>query len=384
VKPRLIVIVSAALLVLIVMVRLAGKRTSDAPEASNAGTDPSPAPPAAAASPDPASSKVHSKPGTAQAPVNAESSEKKKDAVTLAKLVEGLFSGEISPKQPTPEQLKAHVESNQNSAESMLAAFQASGDKAWLSNAALLHPDDPRVQFAMITQKVDPERQREWLEKFKASDPENSLADYLSAAEHLRRGDSKAAIADMLAAEGKRNFEDYARSDIQSAEELYLNSGRDPTESKVSAAIQQKLPYLKDLRRFGHQLSGLQKQALENGDTAAHAELVQAGLGLGQRLSSEIGGKFLLNNVVGIAIEREVLHGLEPDQGYDYLEQTPREALGLLDEEMNNIKNTAKITGVIGQVPSFDVAGFFDRIKLYGEYDALRWLSAKYASTLNP
>ena len=96
--------------------------------------------------------------------------------------------GEPTSPQPTAEQLQPYLEKHHRSAESLLAAFHATQDPAFLREAMEKHPQDPRVALAAYyraepydsEKPASPER-RQWLEAFAKSAPDNALPNYLSA-----------------------------------------------------------------------------------------------------------------------------------------------------------------------------------------------------------
>jgi len=103
------------------------------------------------------------------------------------------------PRQTIEEYLRLH----HRSAESLLAAFHASGDAEnptgdlnYLKEAATNFPSDPQVQLAVLAHNAFPEARRQWLDAFKASSPSNSLANYLSAQHYFKNGQSEASAVE--------------------------------------------------------------------------------------------------------------------------------------------------------------------------------------------
>lgn len=292
----------------------------------------------------------------------------------------GYLDGDTKLENLSPEQLSRHVEANQHSAESLLAAFQSSGDIAWLTNAAALHPDDPRVQFAMVVHGGDQVNRREWLDRLKTSDPANALANYLSAKEHFRAGKTEDAIKDLLAGASKAGFNDYSMHDVQSAEEMYLAAGESPVESKLRAQIQERLPHLQELRKLPHELVKLQEQAAARGDAKTYHDLAQIGMQLGRTIGDSQGMRFLLNDAVGISIQKQMLNTLQPDVEYPFLRATPAEVLADLDSRMQSIRDASRSAGDIADANPNDLLTYFDRTKVHGELNALEWLANKQAA----
>ena len=95
-------------------------------------------------------------------------------------LLARLIKGEELPKL-TPEQVESYLAANQRSAGTLLAAFQATGDKRWLQEAKEKYPNDPVVAFMALSKSNTPEERRQWLDTLKRIAPDNALADYLSA-----------------------------------------------------------------------------------------------------------------------------------------------------------------------------------------------------------
>lgn len=290
------------------------------------------------------------------------------------------LSGGLNPAQITVEQLQQHIDANKGSVESHLAAFQSSGDPQWLSNAATLHPDDPRVHFSMISHGSDDQSRREWLERLKASDPENALANFLSARDHFKNGRVEEAIEDLLAGANKPGFNDYTQHDIQSAEEMYLATGKDPVEAKLLANIQQRLPHLKELRNLPRDLVKLQEAAVTRGDTQTVNDLAQLGITIGQSSGRNDGVNYLLNDLVGIAIQKQMLGSLDPAGAYPFLNQTPAETLAGLDLRVQEIRKVAKTAGNLADAPQNDIIAYLDRSRIHGEFNALQWLANKQAA----
>jgi len=292
----------------------------------------------------------------------------------------GYLNGGLEIEKPSPEQLRQHVDANKHSVESLLAAFQSSGDIAWLTNAAALHPDDPRVQFAMVAHGGNEVDKRAWLDRFKETDTENALANYLSAKEHLQAGNIEEGIKDLLAGASKPAFNDFSLHDIQSAEEMYLSAGKSPVEAKIKSNIQEKLPHLKELRDLSREVLKLQEAAAGRDDAQTYNDLAQIGIQLGQQLGHTEGVRYLLNDLVGIAIQKQMLDGLQPDAEYPFLNGTPAEALAALDARRQVIRDASKSVGDIADANPNDILTYFDRTKVHGELNALQWLANKQAN----
>jgi hypothetical protein len=284
--------------------------------------------------------------------------------------------GEI-PKLPR-EVIDRWLASGRTNAEDLLAARQAGGGVEFLRMALTNFPNDPRVLFAASALTDDPEAMRQRLDRFKAADPDNALADYLSARDHFKNGRPAEGLADLLAANGKTGFQDYMLDAIQNAEDLYLQAGKSPAKAKALAATSALLPHLAQLKGLAREMATMQGQYLATGDTASAEQLAQMGLQLGRQLSSGEGSHTLLNQLVGIAIDRIVLTPLDAGRTYDFLPGTPREYVDQLNARRAGVRENNQILDIwMRSATDADIVSYFDRFKIYGEAGALAWLSQR-------
>ena len=76
-----------------------------------------------------------------------------------------------------------------------------------------------------------PQDRRKWLDLFKNSSPSNSLANYLSAQDYFKNGNSDAAVQELQAASGKSQFDSFETESRLDAEDLYSSSGKSQLDS---------------------------------------------------------------------------------------------------------------------------------------------------------
>src|ERR1700722_15432195 len=110
------------------------------------------------------------------------------------------------PKIPR-KKVEAWLAQHNRNALSLLAAFHALDDTNYLNEAATNFPDNPQVELAVLARDEFPQDRRKWLDLFKNSSPSNSLANYLSAQDDLKNGNSDAAVQELQAASGKSQFD---------------------------------------------------------------------------------------------------------------------------------------------------------------------------------
>src|SRR5207249_11426158 len=146
----------------------------------------------------------------------------------------GLITNKTS--KLTAAQVEPYLNANRRNAASLLAAFRTTGDPALLEEAMQKYPNDPQVDFeAAIRREASPAERRQWLDAFKQSAPDNALANYLSALDHFKGGQTDQAVHDLVAASAKPRFQDYSSDRIQDDEEAYRAAGYTVAEAKVVA-----------------------------------------------------------------------------------------------------------------------------------------------------
>ncbi len=289
-----------------------------------------------------------------------------------------LLSEGEPPKPLTSEEVAAYVRLNNANAQSLLAAFETDKDINWLRQAAANFPDDPRVMFAVVNfgDASIPGARQEWLDKLARAAPENALIDFLSASERLKQNDPEGAIRALRAAQGKTSFDDYTMHTIQSAEEMHTRAGRSSAEAKAMAGIQTRLPHLQEVRNLGREMAKLFEARWRTGDIATANEIAAAGLNMGRHLSVGTGNRYLINELVGIATEKVFLDALDPSAEHPFLDRPLAELQQELQKQRDNIKTVAAAVD-LEKMPDADVIAYFDRMKLYGEYETLKWFYAR-------
>jgi RNA polymerase sigma factor (sigma-70 family) len=177
----------------------------------------------------------------------------------------------LKDKQPklTREQVESYLKTNGRNAANLLAAFRTSGDPALLQEAMQKYPNDPLVAFeAAFDKDLSPEEQRQWLNTFEKSAPDNALANYLSALNYFNSGQIDQGVQELAAAAGKQ-MEDYTASRGQDDVEAYLAAGYSMAEAKQMAAMQLLLPQLAQFKQLGLDTVDLANAYRQAGDAAS-------------------------------------------------------------------------------------------------------------------
>jgi len=286
------------------------------------------------------------------------------------------------PRATIEEYLRLH----RRSAENLLAAFHASGDAEnpvgdlnYLKEAATNFPGDPHVQLAVLAHDAFPEARRQWLDAFKASAPSNSLANYLSARDHFKNGQPNAAIKELLEATAKPQFADFTMESYLVEKEMYRTIGKSPLESNqaaMSAAAGDLLPELSSWKGLAQGVRELQKQYASSGDSASVDNLSQFSLALANRLTGGDSGKFIISQLVGMAIEALALAELNPNTSYAFLDgKTPSQRKDELKQQRASMRELSQSFQAAFQgLTETQRENYSERARIYGELSTMRWL----------
>ena len=293
----------------------------------------------------------------------------------------------VRPKIPR-EKVEDWLAKHNRSAVSLLVAFRALEDTNYLNEAATNFPNDPQVQWTILVRDAFPEDRRKWLDSFKASSPGNSLANYLSAQDYLKNGQPAAAVQELLAASDKPQFNSYETESRLDEEELCLASGKSPLESTQMAmddVARDFLPALSTLKRLALGMADLQKQQLGAGDADAAVNLAQMGITLANQLGSGDSGKYIVNQLVANATEALVLRELDPNTSYDFLDgKTPTQRLQEFKQQKAALTQLHRdFQAAYASMTESEMVNFTERMKIYGEVDAMRWVVQQHPPT-NP
>lgn len=287
-------------------------------------------------------------------------------------------SNPIEQPRISHEHAEAWLAKHNRSAMSLLAAFRARGDTNYLNEAATNFPDDPRVGLAVLSRNAFPEERRKWLDLFKAAAPSNSLANYFSAQDHFKNGNTDEAVQELLAASGKSQFDNHAMETQLDAEELYLDSGKTSHEAIVAAMSDMSvecLPQLATLKAVAGGIRDLMQERTGVGDADSVANLAQMGLGIADKLNSGDSGKHLINQLVSMATETIALSQLNQSAAYDFLDgQTPAQIVEQNKQEKAAFRELLRNYEVASvQLTESETVNYYRRVQIYGEIEAMKW-----------
>jgi RNA polymerase sigma factor (sigma-70 family) len=293
-------------------------------------------------------------------------------------LIARMQRGETAPPL-TPAQAEKYLGENRRSAASLLAAFRATGDKQLLNEAAEKYPNDPQVAFtAAYAPGVPPAERRHWLDAFKQSAPDNSLADYLSAADHFKAGNIDQAIQELGVASGKSGYQDYSWNFIESGQEAYRSAGYSEEEARIIPSMSLLLPQFLELKQVNEQMLNLAAAYRQAGDGSSAQAALQMDLMLGQRLTAPANAS-LLSQQVGLAIQSYALGQMEPNTSYGSDGQTVQDALNEVNQKRTTLTQFGEqLDQLYATISAPDWISYHDRWLAFGEENAMKWLVGKY------
>ena len=291
-----------------------------------------------------------------------------------------LFNADGELPKLSHEQLESYLTQNRRGAGSLVAAFRLAEDRSLLQEAAEKHPEDPQVNFAgwttaQMKKDASPEERRQWLDAFKQSAPDNALANYLSAQDYFKSSQTDRAVEELVVAAGKSKFQDYSADYVQNVEEAYLAAGCSAAEAKAAAAYSVVLPQLAEMKRLSQSLSDLSALYRQAGDESSAQAIVQMGLDLGRRLEESSGGSLTTQDLVGLAIQRNLLKGLDPSALFGDSGLTVQNQLDAVTQRVEGLKRLWKeAEPILRNMPDQELICYFDRMNTFGETEALRWV----------
>jgi hypothetical protein len=280
----------------------------------------------------------------------------------------------------TTVQAAAFAKENQWSAASLLAAFRTSQDPTYLVEAMQRFPNNPQVALeALFKGGLSTAERRPWLEALKNSAPDNPLGNYLSARDYFNSGQTDLALGELEAASGRKQFSDLTLERMQMDEEAYRFCGFSEKDSKTAAMFRLELPQLKDMPDLAKSMVELSRGYRQAGDAASADAVLEMAANLGERFRNSE-KSLLVNQLLGIGIEMSALQSLDPSAAYGSEGGTVRDRLNALKADKAEIANLVRETVPLQErMTPQDWVGYLDRMKLFGEQNAMRWLLAKHA-----
>ena len=273
-------------------------------------------------------------------------------------------------------EVEAFLREKGRTAQNLLAASRLLKDLKYAREAAILEPQNPLVQLELALRGETPEEKGAALAAFRKVAPDNSLGDYLAAHQAFQSGDAGAAGAALLQSLDNPAFADYSQQVIDGSEQAYLSAGYEAQAASVSAMFSLTLDRAGAMMGVADKLKFLQDEFIRTADFDAAEPTVVIGLTLGQRIQEQ--GPFLIDQLMGNAIERKFLQQLDPLTAAGPGGQTAAARLETLDANLLEIKTLS--SGFAEALVTMDDATrsqYLAKMKAEGELAAMRWVAAR-------
>ena len=285
-----------------------------------------------------------------------------------------LMRGDSDEHRLSMSEVNDYLVKHKSSAFNLVAAFGVTRDREFLKQAATNAPGDPFVQTQVLVHNLYPEEREKWIDALKESSQQNSLPHFLSAQEHLAKGDVAGAVAEINTARNK-SYDDFTKEMAFAQEEAYLSAGRGVVEAKALGSSEVLLPQLAPFKKLGVDLAEKAIEAGNAGDTASQQAILSATWELGHQLKDNGRHGTLISGLVGLAIENIALNKWPEGVEAPFLNRSVEEQREKNGETRADIRKVAPI--VESWMPTAsenELITYFDRLRMFGEWETLQWL----------
>ncbi len=302
---------------------------------------------------------------------------------TLGERLARMGTAESQENHLTESDIANYLAQNHTNALSLLTAFQASGDREFLRQAATNFPEDPLVQARVLMHNLYPDQRQQWLDALKKSAPENSLPNFLAARDFMDQGSPTAALAEITSAADK-HFDDYYRQSALGLEEAYLEAGRSPVEAKALGGSEILLPQLAPLKNLGVQLADLSADYGKAGDAASQQALLTGVYEMGSQLRDNGNRGTLITSLVGLALQNIVLQHWPEGTPADIIEVSVADQLTANQQYRQNLKaDNQLLTQWLPSASETEIVAYLDHRQSLGEENALKWLKDRHPELIS-
>lgn len=303
--------------------------------------------------------------------------------LTLGQRLTQMGKGESQENHLSDTDIANYLAQNHTNALSLLTAFQASGDREFLRQAAAKFPDDPVVQAKVLMHNLYPDQRQQWLDALKKSAPGNSLPSFLAARDLMDQGNPTAALAEITSAANK-NYNDYYRESALGLEEAYLEAGRSLVEARALGGSEILLPQLAPLKQLGVQLADLSAEYGKTGDSASQQALLNGVYEMGTQLRDTGNQGPLITSLVGLALQNIVLQHWPDGVPAEIIQGSVADQLAANQQYRENLKASNQVlTQWLPTASENEIVAYLDHRQSLGEENALKWLKGRHPELIS-
>ena len=285
--------------------------------------------------------------------------------------IKDIMAGKV-PKL-NPLEVEAFLKNQGRSTTNLLAASRLLNDLSFAREAAKLDPKDPAAQLELALRGETPEERSAAVAAFRSAAPDNSLGDYLAAHQAFAAGDAGAAGAALIQSLDNPLYTDYTQKIVAGSEQAFLDAGYEPSAAAGAAMFSLTIGQVQTVMNVSENLKQLQDEFIRSADFDAAEPTVIIGLTLGQRIQDQ--GPYLIDQVVGIAIERKFLQQLDPLTLAGPGGQSAGERLEALDARVLEFRTLGPaFTEKFAAADDATQSQYIAKLKAEGELAAMRWL----------
>ena len=270
-------------------------------------------------------------------------------------------------------EVEAFLKNQGRTTANLLAASRLLNDLSFAREAAKLDPKDPAAQLELALRGETPEERSAAVAAFRSAAPDNSLGDYLAAHQAFAAGDAGAAGAALIQSLDNPLYTDYTQKIVAGSEQAFLDAGYEPSAAAGAAMFSLTIGQVQTVMNVSENLKQLQDEFIRSADFDAAEPTVIIGLTLGQRIQDQ--GPYLIDQVVGIAIERKFLQQLDPLTLAGPGGQSAGERLEALDARVLEFRTLGPaFTEKFAAADDATQSQYIAKLKAEGELAAMRWL----------
>ncbi len=288
--------------------------------------------------------------------------------------IKDLLAGKVP--QLNQLEVEAFLKNQGRTSSNLLAASRLLNDLSFAREAAKADPKDPAVQLELALRGETLEEKSAAVAAFREAAPDNSLGDYLAAHQAFEAGDAGAAAAALVQSLDNPLFADYSQKIVAGSEQAFLEAGYDAEAAAGAAMYSLTVAHAQPAMEVSADLLQFQEEFIRSADFDSAEPTIIIGLTLGQRIQEQ--GLYLIDQLVGISIERKFLQQLDPLTLAGPGGQTAGERLDALDAKTLEVRTLSASFGPeFGQLSPSVQSQYFAKMKTEGELAALRWLQTQ-------
>ena len=271
---------------------------------------------------------------------------------------------------PTRDQLENHI-LIEGSINSLIATGIILQDSSFFYRALNIEPNNPHLLLLLGSHKnIAPLQKLEFAEKLIQEQPENLVGSYLLASIQINLDQTNEAIATLLNTHNQNNFNDFLMDSSLAINETLLLLGN----SEIGSALYSTFFIPSPMTYKYNEISNFLVNEFNETQRKETLELRKITAELGTNMVSQ--KNFLINDLVGLAIQRKSMVGMEKNSNSPFIGLSVNEAHENLIEQKSQIKNL--VAPDLEQMRRFNdetLVKWVKKIREVGEYQATVWLN---------